>query len=163
MPKSDSISQATKNKANALSMLTAGGGNVLLQIKYPILYMHSFNNTVQFQMVMNPKLSGDIVDSGAFGTYAGMGAYGVLSISTMDSKVTFVGEASYSQTWGNTSFMNEMGLTGDQRRSFNLWSATFGFQILKSFGIQYSWYGSSNSFINSKVSNNNVISFNKSF
>ncbi len=163
LPKTDSTSKAKAGSANTTSLLAAGGGNLMLQLKFPILYIHSYNQLVKFQSLFNPKISADINDSSLFCTYTGVGIYNILSLTTLDNKLSFSAEASYSQTWGNSIFMNELGLDGSQRKSFNLWSFTFGFQLVKSFGIRYTWYSSQNSFINTKLSNNNVISFNTSF
>jgi hypothetical protein len=162
LPKTSTSNNAKDTTANALSSLATGGGNLTLQMKFPLFSLKLNQSTfadISFSSVFDSKLSFDMNQggsSGVFAEYGGSGIGNTLSM-TLDKKVTVLGEFSFMVLDGNSLFRTNMGLVGDQRKKFSLGSYSIGLTFLKSFSIRYTGYCLTNSYLSARL--NNMISF----
>jgi hypothetical protein len=152
--KSDSI----WNKKTFMDKFRSGGGIAQLNFMYPLLYAGD-NKYIDFKLYASPRFAIDIpaedtsVQRFAHHTQAGVEAQ--LKINTFEGNFNLLFCFRGMQTWGNSTFMDNMGFQGKNRKSFNFNTWTIGFIAKKKLAVYYTWYSGDSRAINTTLQNSN--------
>jgi hypothetical protein len=155
--KSDSL---WKQKIFA-SKFRSGGGIAQLNFMYPLLHAHD-NKYIDFKLYASPRFAIDVPREDTsvqrFAHHTQMGVEAQLKINTFEGNFNFLLCFRGMQVWGNSTFMDNMGFTGSQRKSFNFNTWTVGFIAKKHLALYYTWYSGDSRAINKApaVTNNSI-------
>lgn len=122
---SDSLSTAKQDEA--YQRLVSNGGNTVLNLEYPLAYVHSRNN--QFNFISRLKARGT-ADFPEFGTtteeFAGSASLGIdfyVDAALTNNKLRFFGAFNYNQIYGTGEFSNNLGI---ESSNFSFGQLTLG-------------------------------------
>ncbi|WP_375325429.1 hypothetical protein [Flagellimonas sp. GZD32] len=109
---SDSLSVAKEDEA--YQRLISNGGNTVLNIEYPLAYIHSRNNQFNFISRLRAKGTADFPE---FGTtteeFAGSASIGIdlyADAALTNNKLRFFGAFNFNQIFGTEEFSNNLGI-----------------------------------------------------
>jgi hypothetical protein len=122
---SDSLSVAKEDEA--YQRLVSNGGNTVLNIEYPLAYIHSPNNQFNFISRLRAKGTADFPE---FGTtteeFAGSASIGIdfyADAALTNNKLRFFGAFNYNQIYGTEEFSNNLGINNS---NFSFGQLTLG-------------------------------------
>ncbi|TMM28432.1 hypothetical protein FDT66_13935 [Polaribacter aestuariivivens] len=122
---SDSLSMAKEDEA--YQRLVSNGGNTVLNIEYPLAYIHSRNN--QFNFISRLKAKGT-ADFPEFGTtteeFAGSATIGIdfyADAALTNNQLRFFGAFNYNRIYGTEEFSNNLGI---ENSNFSFGQLTLG-------------------------------------
>jgi hypothetical protein len=155
--KSDSI----YNKKLFQDRFKSGGGIAQLNVSFPLLYIHD-KRYVDFKVYASPRFCIDAPKEDTnvqrFSHHTQVGAEAQLKITTFEKTFTFLLCWRGFQAWGNSTFYDNMGFTGTDRKSFNFNTWTIGFIAKSKLQFYYTWYSGDTRATNqiSKQNNNSL-------
>lgn len=122
---SDSLSTAKQDEA--YQRLVSNGGNTVLNLEYPLAYVHSRNN--QFNFISRLRARGT-ADFPEFGTtteeFAGSASLGIdfyVDAALTNNKLRFFGTFNYNKIYGTGEFSNNLGI---ENSNFSFGQLTLG-------------------------------------
>ena len=111
----------------AYQRLVSSGGNTVLDIEYPLAYIHSRNNQFNFVSRLRAKGTADFPE---FGTttdkFAGSASFGVdfyADAALTNNKLRFFGAFNYNQYYGTEEYAKNLGIND---KSFTFGQLTVG-------------------------------------
>ncbi|MFY7670679.1 hypothetical protein ACOSP6_06280 [Tenacibaculum sp. MEBiC06402] len=111
---SSSDNQDNAQQEEAYQRLVSNGGNTVLNIQYPLAYIHSSNNQFNFISRLQAKGTADFPE---FGTttddFAGSASFGIdfyADAALTNNQLRFFGTFNYNQVFGTGEFSKNLGI-----------------------------------------------------
>ncbi len=134
--KSASQDSAARVNDEAYQRLVSSGGNTILNLEYPVAYLHSRNYQYNFITTVNIKGTADLL---AFGTdtsrWAGSGSVGLNmygEASTSNNQLSFFFNFSLGRFYGTHQFKQNLGIAN---ANFSFGQLSAGLVFMKNFKI----------------------------
>jgi hypothetical protein len=151
-------SDSIYNKKLFQDRFKSGGGLAQLNVSFPLLYIHD-KHYVDFKVYASPRFCIDAPKEDTnvqrFSHHTQLGAEVQLKINTFEKTFTFLLCWRGFQAWGNSTFYDNMGFTGTDRKSFNFNTWTVGFIAKSKLQFYYTWYGGDSRAVNQMSNQNN--------
>ena len=161
------VSDSIWNKKSFVDKFKSGGGLTMLNFTFPLIHAHD-NKYIDFKLYASPRFCIDAPKEDTnlqrFAHHTQLGLEAQLKIVTHDTAFSFLLCWRGMEAWGNSTFYDNMGFTGDQRKSFNFNTWTVGFIAKKKLAFYYTWYSGDSRAINQVgQKNNNTLTANYQF
>jgi hypothetical protein len=161
--KSDSI----YNKKLFQDRFKSAGGVAQLNVSFPLLHAHD-KKYFDLKVYASPRFAIDAPKEDTnvqrFAHHTQLGSEVQLKINTFDKVFSFLLCWRGFQAWGNSTFYDNMGFEGKNRKSFNFNTWTIGFIAKDKVQFYYTWYSGHSRAVNQiSKENNNSLTVNYQF
>lgn len=161
--KSDSI----YNKKLFQDRFKSAGGIAQFNVSLPLLHIHD-DKYLDFKVYASPRFSIDVPKEDTnvqrFAHHTQLGSEVQLKVNTAEKVFSFLLCWRGFQALGNSTFYDNMGFEGKNRKSFNFNTWTIGFIAKDQLQLYYTWYGGDSRAVNQiSKENNNSLTVNYQF
>jgi len=132
----DTLTIATNNEA--FQRLITYGGNTVLNLEYPLAYIHNDNNTINFISRFVAKGAADIPQLGtSTDKWTGSGSIGLdfyMDFATSNNSLRFFGNLNMNRVFGSDLFSQNLGI---EDTIFNFGQLTLGIVIAQNVKLSF--------------------------
>ncbi len=157
----DSANQTNEvyNKQRFLDRFKSGGGNIITSFVLPFI-TSTPNKYVDLKSNLVGRFSLDVPQEDTsyqrFAHNTQLGIETQLTLTSDEEKIKLFFNNKYMSVWGNSTFMDNINLKGDNRKRFDLSTWSIGASVKGAFTIYYTWYSGSSTVIDNVTNNGSL-------